>query len=607
MPNQLAMCIRARGSAVRSHCRGPDAFQMAEFFGRLRVPRWLRPFYALLTIVSLCVSSGLGQEFIVTPGQAVVVAPAPATNDLKVELYIRPDSEQCKKAVAYVAELERKRPGIRVQVYDVSQDAAALARVKALSSQFGRSAALPTVYAANQLVVGFRDAATTGRQIESLFTMEVFIRNGCPRCAAATPYLAGLKQRYPGLDVVFYEVTNDPGAQARLAQLNQKYGVPSGIPTVHFGGQLTVGWSGIEITGAQVEGILRNASAPPKAAEPAQVIPGSSSLGPLPRLRQLLTLVALIQVPGAPPGTPGSAPESLQSLSGTEHSGVTSSAGDELPLEAELPAEAVAGSDEVLRPTALPPPDFINVPVFGRLDVHQVGMPVFTVVLGLIDGFNPCAMWVLVFLLSVLVTLNDRRKMITIAGTFVLVSGLAYFLFMVAWLNAFQLVGVLNPSLVPKIQALLGVLAIIVGFIHIKDFFAFKKGITLSIPESAKPTIYARVRQIVSAKSLLPALFGATILAVLVNLVELLCTAGIPALYTQTLVIQKYPFWMNYVFIGLYILAYMFDDSIMLIIVVATLSRRRLQETQGRWLKLVSGAVILCLGVVMLAKPEWLH
>ena len=318
-------------------------------------------------------------------------------------------------------------------------------------------------------------------------------------------------------------------------------------------------------------------------------------------------MVALIQVPGAPPGTPGSAPESLQSLSGTEHSGVTSSAGDELPLEAELPAEAVAGSDEVLRPAALPPPDFINVPVFGRLDVHQVGMPVFTVVLGLIDGFNPCAMWVLVFLLSVLVTLNDRRKMITIAGTFVLVSGLAYFLFMVAWLNAFQLVGVLNPSLVPKIQALLGVLAIIVGFIHIKDFFAFKKGITLSIPESAKPTIYARVRQIVSAKSLLPALFGATILAVLVNLVELLCTAGIPALYTQTLVIQKYPFWMNYVFIGLYILAYMFDDSIMLIIVVATLSRRRLQETQGRWLKLVSGAVILCLGVVMLAKPEWLH
>ena len=97
------------------------------------------------------------------------------------------------------------------------------------------------------------------------------------------------------------------------------------------------------------------------------------------------------------------------------------------------------------------------------------------------------------------------------------------------------------------------------------------------------------------------------ILAVLVNLVELLCTAGIPAIYTHILSARNYPSWVNYSYIGLYILAYMFDDSVLLIVVVATLSRRRLQEKEGRWLKLVSGAVILGLGVVMLIKPEWLH
>ena len=111
---------------------------------------------------------------------------------------------------------------------------------------------------------------------------------------------------------------------------------------------------------------------------------------------------------------------------------------------------------------------------------------------------------------------------------------------------------------------------------------------------------------IVSAKSLLGALLGAVVLAVLVNTVELLCTAGLPAVYTQILTYQGFPAWKNYAYLGLYISAYMLDDVAMLSVVVVTLSRRRLQEQEGRYLKLLSGAVILALGVVMLAKPEWL-
>lgn len=134
-------------------------------------------------------------------------------------------------------------------------------------------------------------------------------------------------------------------------------------------------------------------------------------------------------------------------------------------------------------------------------------MPVFTLAVGLVDGFNPCAMWVLLFLLSILVNLRDRRRIIAIAGTFVIVSGLAYFAFMAAWLNVFLLIGYLRP-----IQVVLALIAILIGAVHVKDFFAFKQGFSLSIPESAKPGIYEKIRKIVAAEHLTAAVAGAIVL-----------------------------------------------------------------------------------------------
>jgi hypothetical protein len=242
------------------------------------------------------------------------------------------------------------------------------------------------------------------------------------------------------------------------------------------------------------------------------------------------------------------------------------------------------------------------LPLFGRLSAASLGMPLFTIAIGLVDGFNPCAMWVLAFLLSILVNLRDRGRILAVAGTFVVISGLAYYAFMAAWLNVFLLVGLIRP-----IQILLGTMAIVVGAIHIKDYFAFKRGVSLSIPESAKPTIYARVRSIVTAENLWGALVGAVTLAVLVNIVELLCTAGLPALYSEILTMQRLPPWKNYAYLGLYILAYMFDDTLMVLAVTLTLGKRRMQEREGRILKLISGVVILTLGVAMLFRPDWLR
>jgi len=243
----------------------------------------------------------------------------------------------------------------------------------------------------------------------------------------------------------------------------------------------------------------------------------------------------------------------------------------------------------------------IELPLFGNVTVSEFGLPLFTIAVGLVDGFNPCAMWVLLFLLSVLVNIRKRSRIIAIAGTFVIVSGLVYFAFMAAWLNAFLVIGFWRP-----LQMVLGMAAVLIGSIHIKDFFALHKGISMSIPERARPALYARVRRIVRAETLVPALVGAVILATVVNLVELLCTAGLPALYTQVLTFYDLPTWKYYAYLLLYNAAYMFDDGLMVTIAVVTLGHRKLQEREGRWLKLVSGLVIVALGLTLIAAPQWL-
>ena len=246
--------------------------------------------------------------------------------------------------------------------------------------------------------------------------------------------------------------------------------------------------------------------------------------------------------------------------------------------------------------------DRIEVPWLGPLSVRQIGLPAFTLLIGLLDGFNPCAMWVLLFLLSLLLNLRDRAKMALIAGTFVLVSGIVYFAFMAAWLNVFLFIGLSRA-----VQVTLGLVAVLIGAVHIKDFFALGSGLSFSIPESAKPGLYTRMRRILEAEHLPGTLLGVVILAVMVNLVELLCTAGLPALYTQVLTLQQLSSLGYYAYLGLYNLAYIADDSLMVIIAIVTLTRRKLQAREGRWLKLFSGTAMAGLGAVLLARPELLH
>lgn len=243
-----------------------------------------------------------------------------------------------------------------------------------------------------------------------------------------------------------------------------------------------------------------------------------------------------------------------------------------------------------------PPAQVFTVNFLGHnLSLEDVGLPLFTIAMGLLDGFNPCSMWVLLLVIALLAPMNNRPRMLAIAGTFVAVEGIAYFVFMTAWLNLFLLIGLSRIS-----EISIAIIALLAGMINLKDFWHYGWGVSLSIPDAAKPAIYTRIRNILQAKNMTGAMIGAVVLAVLVQIVEFMCTSGFPALYTRILTLKQLDTVSYYSYLLLYNVAYMLDDLIILSIGVITLSQHRLQEKEGRWLKFISGLTMVGLGIYLL-------
>lgn len=364
--------------------------------------------------------------------------------------------------------------------------------------------------------------------------IEVFVRNGCPHCAKAELFLQALKREQSTLRIVIHDVTQEPSALERLERLAKNQGLGA-----------------VRVPAFQVGG---------------QLIVGYSDEMTTGRL--IRSALAQAQLPKKQDAT-GSC-EATQSL----------------PCVAATDVSTTEAQAFVL--------DFLGY----RLSPDAVGLPLFTLAMGLLDGFNPCSMWVLILMISLLAPMNNRLRMFAIAGAFVVVEGVAYFIFMAAWLNLFLLIGLSRIS-----EIVIAAIALLAGLINLKDFWFYGRGATLSIPDAAKPDIYAGMRRILQAQNLTGALIGAVVLAVLVQLVELLCTSGFPALYTRILTLKQLNSISYYGYLLLYNVAYMLDDVIVLAIGVITLSQRRLQEKEGRRLKLISGLVMVGLGIYLIVAP----
>jgi len=244
----------------------------------------------------------------------------------------------------------------------------------------------------------------------------------------------------------------------------------------------------------------------------------------------------------------------------------------------------------------------INLPIIGEIDPARVSLPMITIVLGGLDSFNPCAFFVLFFLLSLLVHARSRPRMLIIGCTFIFFSGLIYFLFMAAWLNLFLLAGNLKAITVTA-----GVVALVVSLINIKDFFLFGKGVSLSIPDSVKPKLFQRMRGLLASTSLISMLAGTVVLAVAANTYELLCTAGFPMVFTRILTLHSLPSLTYYLYLVLYNVIYIIPLASIVIMFTVTLGARKLTEWEGRKLKLVSGLMMLFLGMVLLMRPALLN
>lgn len=246
----------------------------------------------------------------------------------------------------------------------------------------------------------------------------------------------------------------------------------------------------------------------------------------------------------------------------------------------------------------------VKYPLLGKIKLTDLSLPLLTVVLGTLDGFNPCSMWALIILITLLINTGSRKKMWLVGSIFILASAFSYFLFLAAWLNAFLLIGYLKI-----VRLLIGLLAIGAGIYFLYDYYKKRKQNSLTCEVSSEKTkskIIQKLEATLHKKSIWAVILGVIMVAFSVNLIELMCSAGIPAIYTQILSQNHLSRLSYYVYLIGYDFFYMLDD--ILVLIIAGLTWQLLQGTQKytKYSHLIGGILILVLGMIMLFNPELL-
>jgi hypothetical protein len=244
----------------------------------------------------------------------------------------------------------------------------------------------------------------------------------------------------------------------------------------------------------------------------------------------------------------------------------------------------------------------LDLPLLGTIRLAEYSLLALAVIIGLVDGFNPCAMWVLVYLISLIAGLNDRRKIWLLVGTFVASSGILYFLFMTAWLNVFLFLGYLR-----SLTLIIGLGALGAGILNIREYVQTKGQLTCTVGDAAaKKKTMSRIDQIVDAPLTAFTVFGIIALAFIVNSIEFACSAALPAIFTHTLTLRNLPTIEYYGYILLYDFFFMLDDLIIFSLAVLALDTSIGQRYAGHC-RIVGGVVLIVLGGVMVFRPELLR
>jgi glutaredoxin len=386
-----------------------------------------------------------------------------------------------------------------------------------------------------------------------------FYGEGCPHCAQERQYLFhSLKSEYPDLEIYEYEIYKNRSNTALLQEVSYNLGVNvEGVPFLVIGDQHFVGYA----DGITSEAIKQKVS---QCSMVGCVDPIASIVGIIEKQTILediknLEVVPLIEKHGETQIVPN-------------------------------------GSDIEVQNKKI-----INLPILGEVDVVNFSLPVLTIVMGALDGFNPCAMWTLLFLISLLLGMNDRKRMWIFGTVFIIASASVYFLFMSAWLNLILFLG-----FVIWVRILIGILALFGGCYNLKEFiFNKNSGCKVSGNEKRQKT-FEKMKMIIQQSSLLLGVGGIIVLAFAVNLVELICSAGLPAVYTQILALNEMSSLQYYLYILIYIFFFMLDDLFIFFVAMITLEMTGITTKYSRVSRLVGGLIMLVIGLMLIFKPGWL-
>lgn len=247
--------------------------------------------------------------------------------------------------------------------------------------------------------------------------------------------------------------------------------------------------------------------------------------------------------------------------------------------------------------------NLFNAPIIGEFNAKTVSLPLLSMIMGAVDGFNPCAMWILIFLITMLFNMNNRKKMWILGLTFITTSGIVYLLFMISWLNLAMFL-----TKVSFIRLLISIFSIIFGMINIYRYFnALNKDIGCDITnQKQKSKIMERIKKIITEKKFILSFLGIIILAVFVNILELLCSLGLPVIFTQVLAINNLTTFQYSIYIFIYILFFLIDDILIFFIAMMTLNIKGISNKYTKYSHLIGGIIMLILGLLMVLKPEWL-
>ncbi len=400
------------------------------------------------------------------------------------------------------------------------------------------------------------------RQIDnSQVNLYFFYGDGCPHCSKEEIFLDKLEEKYNEIDIHHYETWYNTENAKLLDKIRNDLNFSSGVPVLIVGEEAIVGYNSYEITGKKIEGLVSD-----------YVINGCiDTVAPYFDIDNKNTQVINEKTCEHSCG---------MKVEGCEH---------DCGCSADM-TEEEAGT-----------PNTLNVLFFGEVNINNLALPVFTILIAAADGFNPCAMWVLLFLMNLLIGMDDKRRMWILGFTFIFASALVYYFFVFTWLQLFLLVG-----LIIWVRLAIGLLAVGSGTYHLKEYWQNRKGTCKVTDNEKRKKIFVRLREIVKEKKMFLAMGGIILLAAAVNMVELLCSAGFPQTFTQVLALKDLGSWQNQMYLFLYIFVFMLDDLFIFFVVMKTMQLKGISSKYSRWSNLIGGILILLIGLLLIFKPEWL-